>query len=121
MSNERVNEIRSIEHRLEHILRDLRIVRAGIEQDIKDKGVLGSRALTEFIVDLVLSGTKPAWPIQELLFAAEQQGYAVPVARTMSKRLTEQAYRKGRIQWSKHLGGWAAATTVATVAAKEEK
>lgn len=105
-SPSRAHDLELIERRLEAALVDLRQVRRGIIADQRDSGALGSRGLTQFVVDLLKANTQPAWTIQEMLAAAEKAGYAVPTLRTMSKRLTEWQYRKGQIKWQPELSGW---------------
>jgi hypothetical protein len=90
----------------ERNLRDLRVLRNRIIADRRDKGVLGSRGLTEFVVEYLKSRPNGGANIHELLVAAEQAGYAIPIARTLSKRLTLRAYTHGDIAWSKALDGW---------------
>jgi hypothetical protein len=97
-------ELERIERRFELALRDLRLYRAGQIRSLSDRGVLGARDLTAFILELLKMAArcgvpKPGFTVQELLRAAEGSGYAVPTARTLSKRLTTRAYRTGDIIW----------------------
>lgn len=98
--------LRSIERRLEHTLQDIRQLQKDIQSAHQDKGVLGSRGLTQFCVDLLKSNTKPAWSVEEMLIAAERAGYAIPTRRTLSKRLTGWQYRRGGVRWVAGLDGW---------------
>lgn len=100
------HDIELLERKLEGVLVELRQFRRGMIADTRDKGALGSRGLTQFVVDLLKANTRPAWSVEELLLAAERVGYAIPTSRTMSKRLTEWQYRKGQIKWAKELNGW---------------
>ena len=68
-------ELDSIEARLKTICCDLRNLRRDLTATHASKGVLGSRGLTEFVVGLLKSDTKPAWGVSELLVAAEKAGY----------------------------------------------
>jgi hypothetical protein len=93
-----------IERRFENLLRDLREFRHELEGASKDKGVLGSRGLTEFVLGLLQ--TTGGQSITSLLKQAEEAGYAVPTRRILSKRLTERAYRVGDIAFNKESGVW---------------
>jgi hypothetical protein len=105
-----LQELERLERRLELLLRDFRILRRQMIDAAKDKGVLGSRGLTEFIIDLLRAEVTPitnnicGMSVRDLLYQAEKAGYAVPTIRTMSKRLTERAYRVGDIAWAKERG-----------------
>lgn len=90
----------------ERNLRDFRILRNRIIETQHDKGVLGSRGLTEFVVGYLKNLYPSAVDIHMILSAAEKAGYAVPMARTLSKRLTVRSYRRGDIAWSKDSDGW---------------
>lgn len=96
--------LESIERRLETVLRDLRAYRSERERADSDKGVLGGRGLTEFVLTLIIATR--AISTRQLLTAANQAGYAIPTVRTMSKRLTERAYRVGDIKFDQRLDGW---------------
>lgn len=97
-------DLERIERRFENALRDLRLYRAGQIRSLSDRGVLGARDLTAFILELLKMAArcgvpKPGHTVKELLLAAEGAGYAVPTARTLSKRLTTRSYRNGDIEW----------------------
>lgn len=97
-------ELERIERRLELVLRDLRLYRSGQIRALSDRGVLGARDLTAFIIEMLKMSAKhgvpkPGLTVKQLLLAAEGAGYAVPTARTLSKRLTTRAYRTGDIEW----------------------
>jgi hypothetical protein len=95
----RVQKFFSIERRLERTLRDLRLLRAELSQSVADKGVLGSRGLTEFCLCLLQADNAVGgYTILEILRAAETAGYAVPSARTLSKRLGNRSYRVGDVE-----------------------
>jgi hypothetical protein len=101
-----LSELERIERRLEGCLRDLRAYRASQQRGLTDQGVLGTRGLTQFLIDLLRAiprtGLLPAQlglTVTAMLLAAEHAGYAIPTARTMSKRLTERRYRVGDIDW----------------------
>lgn len=96
-----------IERRFEKVLRDIREFRHELEGSSKDKGVLGSRGLTEFILtQLQKNPDHSGHSITELLRQAELAGYAVPTRRILSKRLTERAYRVGDIAFDSDGGFW---------------
>jgi hypothetical protein len=101
-----------IERRFEKALRELREFRHELEGASKDKGVLGSRGLTEFVIAQLQQAPtlKPddggGWTITSLLHLAETAGYAVPTRRILSKRLTERAYRVGDIAFDSTGGFW---------------
>ena len=86
-----------LERRLENVLRDMRNYRHELEGASKDKGVLGSRSLTEFVLGLL--EVNGEMHINVILSEAESTGYKIPTRRIMSKRLTERAWRVGDIQY----------------------
>lgn len=105
-------ELARIERHLESILRDLRAYRTQQQQASADQGVLGSRGLTQFVLDQLKAlaggearvqagdfGTRVGKTVTDLLLAAENAGYAIPTKRTLSKRLVERRYRVGDIDW----------------------
>lgn len=103
-----VAELERLEARLESVLCDLRNYRRVQQQAATDRGVLGSRGLTQFIIeslykaateDTAITGRDGGFSITALLRLAELAGYAVPTRRILSKRLTERAYRTGDIAW----------------------
>lgn len=104
-SHSSLAELENLERRFELLLKDLRIYRRQRTQEEKEKGVLGSRGLTEFIVNY-LQSLKPieGSSLQHLLHLAERAGYTVPTLRTMSKRLSERSYRVGDIGYDKQRG-----------------
>jgi hypothetical protein len=102
MTDDDLASLERIERRLENCLRDLRIFRADQQKMAQGKGVLGSRGLTQFVLEQLwaVSGVGDGGlTIKAILLSAEVAGYAIPTARTMSKRLTERAYRVGDIDW----------------------
>lgn len=104
-SHSSLAELENLERRFELLLKDLRIYRRQRTQEEKEKGVLGSRGLTEFIVETLRSNsTMHGYSIQHLLHLAEQAGYAIPTLRTMSKRLSERSYRVGDMGYDKQRG-----------------
>lgn len=111
MSTEGASELERIERRIEMALRDLRIYRKQVEKD-SSKGVLGSRGLTQFVIDMLKATTltigvnpsQASMTVASILEKAELAGYSIPTARTMSKRLAERQYRVGDIAWSGY--GW---------------
>ncbi len=94
-----------IERRFELALRDLRILRREIEHSVSDKGVLGSRSLTEYVLDLIRK-SEHGISITNILLDAEKVGYKITTRRVMSKRLTERAYRVGDIQYDRENEVW---------------
>lgn len=88
--------------RHELLLRDLRAYLREQSKESLDKGVLGSRGMTEFCIDTIKQSNGVS--VQWLLSQAERAGYAVPTSRTLSKRLTERAYRTGDIAYGKQRG-----------------
>jgi hypothetical protein len=105
-ATELVREVVRLEAYFERGLRDLRVLRDNLTRSQKDKGVLGSRGLTEFVVEYLKSVSGLTKDIHQILIAAEAAGYAIPIARTLSKRLTRRAYTHGDIAWSKIVEGW---------------
>jgi len=83
----------------------MRILRRELSGAASDKGVLGSRGLTEFLLGLIQS-REDGYSITELLTTAEQTGYAVPTRRTLSKRLGVRAYREGDIRYDHEKEVW---------------
>lgn len=100
------HDLELLERRIESILVDLRRFRRDLQREQSDKGVLGSRGLTEFTIGLLQANTRAAWSVRDLLLAAEKAGYMIPTSRILSKRLTEVQYRRGGVKWRKDLGGW---------------
>jgi hypothetical protein len=94
-----------IERRFELALRDLRIFRRELEAGAADKGVLGSRSLTEYILGL-LQVSEAGLSITNLLLTAEQAGYKIPTRRTLSKRLTQRAYRNQDVGFDQEKEVW---------------
>lgn len=97
-------EFEKLERRLELLLRDMRIYRRELEQSAADKGVLGSRSLTEYMLGLLQASD--GMSITELLLTAEKAGYAIPTRRIMSKRLGDRAYRVGDIVFDHEKEVW---------------
>ena len=106
MTDDDLASLERIERRLENCLRDLRIFRADQQKMAQGAGVLGSRGLTQFVLDMLRQTAPTGIPIAELLLAAEVAGYAIPTARTLSKRLTERAYRVGDVAWHDNFWYW---------------
>jgi hypothetical protein len=92
-----------MERRIENVLRDMRILRHELEKNVSEKGVLGSRSMTEYVLGLLQ--TEP-YTITELLNAAEQAGYSIPTRRILSKRLTERKYRVGDLVYDSGSEKW---------------
>lgn len=120
-----------IERRLETALTDLRVLRTELQRDVTSRGVLGSRGLTQFIIEQlqtaaaeharclqasqhVAAGQQqprmavpaPGIAINDLLALAERAGYEPPTRRTLSKRLTERNYRVGDIAFDQTAQVW---------------
>ena len=100
-------QLERIERRFESCLRDLRQYRAYLQRDAADRGVLGSRGLTQFCIEQL---SHSPMTTKELLTVAERAGYQTPTARILSKRLNGHAYRTGGIVWDTGMGKWRAAT-----------
>lgn len=101
-----ITRLARLEYRLDHVLRDLRSLRYDMEEATKDRGVLGSRGLTEFLLGVLrqqspLSHASPVqgYTIRELQQLAEQAGYVVPTSRTLSSRLRTRAYQTGDLRY----------------------
>jgi hypothetical protein len=92
-----------LERRIENALRDMRVLRHELESASKDKGVLGSRSMTEYVISLLQTGPHT---ITELLNKSEQAGYAIPTRRILSKRLTERKYRVGDLVCEGDVWSW---------------
>jgi|SRR5882762_1272218 len=108
---EHLQEMQRLERRLELVLKDLRVLRTSLQRDVATQGVLGSRGLTQFIVEtlrdsVIRHGANHGANVPWLLLQAEQAGYAIPLPRTMSKRLTERSYRVRDIAWNKEAECW---------------
>jgi hypothetical protein len=97
-----LSELERIERRLEGCLRDLRAYRASQQRGLTDQGVLGTRGLTQFLIEQLQAVSDVGdggLTVKAMLITAEIAGYAIPTARTLSKRLTERRYRVGDIDW----------------------
>ena|SRR5665213_3924947 len=94
-----------IERRFELALRDLRIFRRELEESAADKGILGSRSLTEYVLGL-LKTSEGGCSITSLLLNAESAGYKIPTRRVLSKRLTTRAYRNQDIGFDQEKEVW---------------
>lgn len=126
-----VAALERLERRFQEALRDLRALRMELQRDVTSKGVLGSRGLTQFVLEQlqqvkaeharcrqeadhgarVSQDHRAAVPaagiaISNLLRLAELAGYEPPTARLLSKRLTERAYRTGDIQFDRAGQQW---------------
>lgn len=94
----RVVRLEAIERKLTDALTDLRTLRVELGNESRDKGVLGSRGLTRFILEqLEDAPLHQPLHIVELMQIAERAGYQLPSARNLSKRLTEYRIRTGMI------------------------
>jgi len=99
--------------RLEHVLRqlaaashELRCLRQELIRDSASRGVLGSRGLTQFILERLAQFPDSCFDIQVLAQAAADAGYAIPSTRLLTKRLSEHGARTGKIEFSRKCGGW---------------
>lgn len=95
-----------IERRISDALRDLRRVRSELDRAELEKGVLGSRGFTQFILEYLSLHRETSHSIRHLLSQAECAGYAPPASRTLTKRLSEHAARTGKITYSRDDRGW---------------
>lgn len=104
-------ELQRIEARLESCLVGLRRLRTELQRDAASKGVLGSRGLTQFLIEQLQVQFHRhlgylGLTLDVMLARAEAAGYQVPTARTLSKRLTERAYRAGDIKFDPASQTW---------------
>lgn len=93
----RVVLLEAVERRLTDALAQLRTLRVELGNESRDKGVLGSRGLTRFILEQLESSPARSFHVIELLQLAERAGYQAITPRNMTKRLTEYRIRTGMI------------------------
>lgn len=124
-----VHQLDKMIRRQERILQDLRQFRSDLSVTQADRGVLGSRKLTQYVLErlreqrqdhdrlqqkvgLAINGvsrhsTVPrGLTIRELLVAAETIGYSIPTARALSKRLVERRIRVKDVDWDDEAKVW---------------
>lgn len=125
-----VEALLRLESRLSSLLRDLRLYRQELSSTLSDKGVLGSRGLTEYLLLLLRSRAEgeveleralaklrlPAHQrstasslglsIRELMSLADQAGYAIPTRAVLAKRLNARAYSWGDVRFEPERGVW---------------
>jgi hypothetical protein len=98
-----------LEVRLERVLRDMRAFHSDFLRAERDKGVLGSRGLTEYVMEVLelnSQATRSGYSVHDLLRTAELAGYSVPTVRTLTKRLSDRQYRVGDVRYDKVTGKW---------------
>ena len=98
------------ERRLLSHARELRLARQLLEKEFNSKGALGSRGLTQFLLDqleqasstptLASSGIR----VSELQRRAGAAGYAVPNSVSLTKRLSEFRARTGKVAFDRSFG-----------------
>jgi hypothetical protein len=93
----RVTRLELIERKLTDALTELRSLKVELGNETRDKGVLGSRGLTEFVLGHLKRNIGLGFTVKELLKEATKAGYAVPTERAMSKRLVEYRIRTGKV------------------------
>lgn len=87
-------------------LRQFRQFRQDYRRAQQDKGVLGSRGLTEFVLDLLRHNPSIGCSTYDMLVLAEQAGYAPPTVQTLNKRLVERRYRLGDVRFDRQRKVW---------------
>lgn len=101
----RVTRLELIERKLTDALTELRSLKVELGNETRDKGVLGSRGLTEFTLGYLKQHNNQGFSIKDLLKEATKAGYSVPTERALSKRLVEYRIRTGKILVGKD-GRW---------------
>jgi hypothetical protein len=97
-SDPRVLALNQIDRKLLDLARDVRVLRQDIELEVKDRGVLGSRGLTQFLLEY-LEQQDPcvSHTTYQLCQAAKAAGFATPNTTALTKRLSEYRQRTGNI------------------------
>lgn len=103
-SDPRVLALNQIDRKLLDLARDVRALRQDIEQEAKDRGVLGSRGLTQFVLEMLKENAGYSYTTYELCQAAKAAGFATPNTVALTKRLSEHCRRTGKIAATNH--GW---------------
>ena len=93
----RVVRLEAVERKLTDALAEIRTLRVELGNESRDKGVLGSRGLTGFIIEQLQAKPQHDITVIELLQLAERAGYQPITPRNLSKRLTEYRIRTGMI------------------------
>ena len=100
-----VHALNHAERQLTEIARSLRQLRAARERELRDRGALGSRGLTQFILGHLELNPERGFRLSELQRAAQLAGYAVPNSVALTKRLSEHRARTGKIGFDR-AAGW---------------
>lgn len=116
-------QLDQLEQRLAAVLRDLRLFRQDWQRAQRDKGVLGSRGLSEYVLALLREGADirhqvtgemvrvdSGYTVHELLRSAELTGYTVPTANALHQRLRQRHYRVGDVEYVALTKRWRWAT-----------
>ena len=96
-SDPRVLALNQIDRKLLDLAKDVRALRQDIEQEAKDRGVLGSRGLTQFLLEFLTHNEPACYTTYELCQAAKAAGFATPNTTALTKRLSEHRRRTGNI------------------------
>lgn len=103
-------ELERIDRRLRLVLYELGNYLHGQKLMARDKGVLGSRGITQFIAELLRAKARESFApgaaplglnLADILAAAERAGYVIPTPGTLSAKLNQRAYRVGDVRWRK--------------------
>lgn len=96
-SDPRVLALNQIDRKLLDLAKDVRALRQDIEQEAKDRGVLGSRGLTQFMLEFLENKQPACYSTYQLMLAAKIAGFATPNTTSLTKRLSEHRRRTGKI------------------------
>jgi hypothetical protein len=96
-SDPRVLALTQIDRKLLDLAREVRNLRIMIEREAKDRGVLGSRGLTQFILEHLEKNYPNPFTTYQLMQTAKQAGFATPNTVALTKRLSEHRRRTGKI------------------------
>lgn len=101
-SDPRILALVQIDRKLLDLARDVRNLRISLEQESRDRGVLGSRGLTQFVLEYLQSHASYSFTSYQLVQAAQQAGFSAPNSVTLTKRLSEHRRRTGKISIRDH-------------------
>lgn len=106
-----MKEVISLLHQTERRLldhaRQLRLARKELTRELNSKGVLGSRGLTQFILEHLERTSPQRTRVADLQRIAQAAGYAVPGGAALTQRLSEFRARTGKVDQIRGEGwGW---------------
>lgn len=96
--------LRQTERLLQTHARQIRLARTLLEQEASSKGALGSRGLTQFVLEHLEFSYPRRFGVTELQRLAQLAGYAAPSPSDLTKRLSAYARRTGNVDLVKGEG-----------------